>query len=122
MSRIEHLPRQDWEELATLDPLWAILSDDSRKFDGWQQRDFFDTGASEIATLMKVGAELGYPKNFDRALDFGCGVGRLTRALGEHFVSCIGVDISSRMIAIARELNPDCEFEMLDREQLQTFP
>ena len=41
----------------------------------------------------------------DRALDFGCGVGRLTRALGTRFESALGVDISAGMIEQARRLN-----------------
>ncbi len=41
------------------------------------------------------------------ALDFGCGVGRLSRALATRYASVIGVDIASTMIARARELNAD---------------
>ena len=33
-----------------------------------------------------------------RALDFGCGVGRLTQALAEAFDRCDGVDISASML------------------------
>ena len=38
-------------------------------------------------------------------MDFGCGVGRLTQALAPHFASCVGVDISPRMIQKAEALN-----------------
>ena len=41
----------------------------------------------------------------DRALDFGCGVGRLTRALGDRFDAVVGVDISAGMVEQARRLN-----------------
>src|SRR5690606_11991514 len=40
-----------------------------------------------------------------KALDFGCGVGRLTQALGKHFDKAIGVDIAASMIKQAKELN-----------------
>ncbi|MEM8783137.1 MAG: class I SAM-dependent methyltransferase [Planctomycetota bacterium] len=40
-----------------------------------------------------------------RALDFGCGVGRLTQALCGHFQAAIGVDISPTMVRLADEHN-----------------
>jgi ubiquinone/menaquinone biosynthesis C-methylase UbiE len=57
--------------------------------------------------------ELGITLKYDRGLDFGCGVGRLTRAYALRFSKCVGVDISGEMISQARELNnqfPNCEF------------
>ena len=42
-----------------------------------------------------------------RALDFGCGVGRLTRALAEHFDRCDGVDLAASMVEQAQALNRD---------------
>jgi ubiquinone/menaquinone biosynthesis C-methylase UbiE len=39
------------------------------------------------------------------AFDFGCGVGRLSQALAEHFDSVTGVDIAPSMIAEARARN-----------------
>jgi ubiquinone/menaquinone biosynthesis C-methylase UbiE len=59
------------------------------------------------------------------ALDFGCGVGRLTRAFGHYFEQVIGVDISECMIARAKKLNasfPNCEFVVNQHEDLRVFP
>ncbi|OLE97248.1 MAG: hypothetical protein AUG75_10580, partial [Cyanobacteria bacterium 13_1_20CM_4_61_6] len=39
------------------------------------------------------------------ALDFGCGVGRLTQALAPHFDRVVGVDISPNMIQLATDVN-----------------
>jgi SAM-dependent methyltransferase len=39
------------------------------------------------------------------ALDFGCGVGRLTQALGEHFARVVGLDISAAMVERASAEN-----------------
>ena len=47
----------------------------------------------------------GVVTNRGSALDFGCGVGRLTQALGGHFASVVGVDISREMCNLATELN-----------------
>src|SRR5207248_6286253 len=55
------------------------------------------------------------------ALDFGCGAGRLTVALAEHFERCLGLDISARMIERARAVSDgmqNCRFDVLDSSGL----
>jgi ubiquinone/menaquinone biosynthesis C-methylase UbiE len=104
MSLSRH--KQDWEDLAQLDPCWSILSNPAYRYGKWDLDAFFQTGAHEVEQLMSVCAEIGRPTGRRTALDFGCGVGRVTRALGAHFQSCYGLDISESMIARARELNP----------------
>jgi SAM-dependent methyltransferase len=105
--------QQDWNDLAAVDPLWAIFTAPGRQHGGWNTEEFFLTGEREIAEVMSTAAEVGLPESFDRALDFGCGVGRTTRALSFRFAETVGVDISERMIERARELNadrPNCTF------------
>lgn len=97
----------DWDHLAELDPYWAILSDSSKRFGEWDRGEFFESGKAPIHALMEKAADLGHPVGRGTALDFGCGVGRLTRALAEHFDQCVGVDISEQMISEARRLNSD---------------
>jgi len=99
--------RRIWERLGDDDPLWAVLSDSRKRGGRWDIDEFFATGTAEIdAQLAAVGA-LGFPRQRDVALDFGCGAGRLTRRLATHFRRAIGVDVSASMIATARELNAD---------------
>jgi SAM-dependent methyltransferase len=105
---------REWEDLARLDPLWAILSDHDKKFGGWNINEFFQTGADEISAILSSAQELGRPLEFGAALDFGCGVGRLCRPLKSYFQRCVGVDISISMINMARRLNPDCQFMLED--------
>jgi len=114
------LHRRDWEELAKLDPLWAILGEPTKRFGQWDLEEFFRTGSQEISQLMEKAVTLGFPHARQRALDFGCGVGRLTRALREHFAECHGVDISSSMVEMAQRLNPGCEFRQ--DASLESFP
>jgi SAM-dependent methyltransferase len=45
-----------------------------------------------------------------RALDLGCGLGRLTRALAHRFDEVVGVDVSTEMVRRAGELHPEQEF------------
>jgi SAM-dependent methyltransferase len=113
--------RNDWEELAALDPLWAVLSDAEMRFNRWDHARFFRTGAQEIGALVAHAKQLGFPEQWHRALDFGCGVGRLTRALRAYFPECHGVDISSRMLRTARELTPECDFHINVETNLHLF-
>ena len=58
-------------------------------------------------------------------LDFGCGVGRLTRVFAQHFERVIGVDISDGMVAKAKKLHalfPNCQFLVNQYEDLRIFP
>jgi ubiquinone/menaquinone biosynthesis C-methylase UbiE len=100
---------QDWNELARLDPHWAILTSPGKRFGRWDSDEFFATGTAEAEAFMRRAAELGVPKERGRALDFGCGLGRMTRALAQHFDACIGVDISEDMIRGARDASPDID-------------
>ena len=57
-------------------------------------------------------------------MDFGCGVGRLTRELSGRFERYVGVDISAGMIERAEQLNaevPNCTFLVNDRPDLSRF-
>jgi SAM-dependent methyltransferase len=105
--------KQEWEELAKVDPLWAILTSSDRLGGGWELAEFFETGEAEISEMMKAADDLGEPVRRERALDFGCGVGRLSRPLAERFRECVAIDISEGMVKLARELNedrPNCRF------------
>lgn len=113
------LHARDWEELATVDPLWAILSAPEKRFGKWDVQQFFRTGEEEISRLMEKARSLGLPRSRQRAIDFGCGVGRLTRALLTYFPECHGVDISTSMVESARRLTPAGTFRQ--GSDLQSF-
>jgi SAM-dependent methyltransferase len=97
--------REFWERHAQHDPLWAILSDPTKKGRKWDLQAFFETGAREISIVLYRLAELDLAIPREAALDFGCGVGRLTQALASHFDQAVGVDISPTMIRLAEKLN-----------------
>ena len=94
-----------WEDAARKDPLWAILSHPSKKDRGWSTDEFFATGRREISLLLHHLRALGVEPRMGRALDFGCGVGRLSQALAPAFESVVGVDISPTMLQFAERLN-----------------
>ncbi len=117
--------RRDWDEIGRMDALWAILSDPAKRYGRWDVDEFLATGRREIDGILERGGRWGLPASRRRALDFGCGVGRLTRALAAHFDSATGVDISEVMVARARAINgdvPACSFQVLDSTGLASFP
>lgn len=95
----------DWESLGKLDPLWAILTDAGKQFSQWDEEEFFATGRVYVEKLLATLEPLGRPASHETALDFGCGVGRLTRHLAPCFKSVVGLDASPSMIALATAKN-----------------
>lgn len=103
---------QEWEKNASIDPWFAILTDMSKKGCKWDEREFFNTGEKEIRTLFEYiskHTEITL-ENREICLDFGCGLGRLSRALKGVFKHVVGIDISKNMTDKAKKLNPDIEF------------
>lgn len=96
--------RQTWERLGEADPLWAVLSTPGTRDGAWDVPWFLETGRIDLgavtAAMSSVG--VGYGR---QALDFGCGVGRLTQVLAEHVDVAVGVDLAESMIRLARENN-----------------
>lgn len=94
-----------WNGLGKSDPLWAILTEPEKGGGNWQIDEFMDTGINEIGAVMEYVDSLGIRLPRNKALDFGCGVGRLTQALADHFDEVHGVDIAPSMIALADKYN-----------------
>jgi 2-polyprenyl-3-methyl-5-hydroxy-6-metoxy-1,4-benzoquinol methylase len=92
---------RQWEDNARLDPLWAILT---RTGGPWTDVDFFATGEEEARRVFAYMDSAGIgPLRRGAFLDFGCGVGRVTAPLAARFASSVGVDVSARMITLARQ-------------------
>jgi len=105
--------RSDWETFAKLDPKWAVLTQPDKKHNRWDDGEFFATGIREIDSFLEKLKQLQIDISFGSALDFGCGLGRLSSALAQHFKHVTGIDISAEMINRARKLhreNPHLSF------------
>ena len=101
MGSLEDVQR-NWEAYAAADPMWAALMDPEKRGRRWDAGEFFATGDEEIATVLGHLAKIGVePDPGADALDFGCGIGRLTQALARRFGSATGVDISPKMVELA---------------------
>lgn len=107
---------RDWEEMAA-NPLWAVLS--GRRH--WDVDEFFNTAEPEMRKLVSVMEQLTLPRRRECALDFGCGVGRMTRRLSQEFQECWGVDISRPMLKVAAQYSDLCHFHLNLRRDLADF-
>jgi ubiquinone/menaquinone biosynthesis C-methylase UbiE len=115
----------NWNAWGRKDPMYAVLTDPAKRHNRWDEAAFFETGRREVAGVMRYVEGLGHPLQTGSALDFGCGVGRLTQALAEHFASVTGVDIAPSMIERADGLSrfPDrCRFVVNAVDDLSQFP
>ena len=113
-----------WDRFARENALGAILSTDGQ-FASWNVQEFLATGRADCANFIRNLDRIrpGVPRT--RALDFGCGVGRITRALADHFHEVVGVDAAASMIDQASALHSDCrncQFVFNGQADLRAFP
>jgi ubiquinone/menaquinone biosynthesis C-methylase UbiE len=90
----------------------------------WTPEEFFATGVVQVNAVMAKIERLGLRVQHDRALDFGCGVGRLTQPLSNYFAEVSGVDISKHMLERARkyDVTGRCKFQLNEQDDLILFP
>lgn len=96
--------RRQWTRLGEINAFGAILSRASESTGAWDQAEFFQTGVVEIEGVVRT-AERFSPISFGTAVDFGCGVGRISQALAPHFERVVGIDVAESMIQLAGRFN-----------------
>jgi SAM-dependent methyltransferase len=114
-----------WNELGRRNPFGAVLAPSGEKSPGQEIDDFFATGREDVARLIVHLAQVAPQMRWRSALDFGCGIGRVSRALAEHFETVVGIDVAPSMIAHARALNrafPRCQFLVNRSSRLRRLP
>lgn len=104
MSDVDTL-RAGWDQAARDDAMFNIVSDSARAGGAWTAEKFFAYGRQEIDQMIWRLNETGRSLRRERALDFGCGMGRLTQALAEYYDHVDGVDVSPEMLKLARKHN-----------------
>jgi SAM-dependent methyltransferase len=98
-------PHKQWERFGARDPYFAVLTEPRYhrdRLDDSARERFFSTGQQVVDGLLgEIEARTGASLQQRRALDFGCGVGRLSLALAERCNHVYGVDVSPSMLAEA---------------------
>ena len=91
---------RQWEQWGLRDPYFGVLSQPQYRSGAIarNREQFFASGRTHIDGIMRDRKRLYPAGNSRRALDFGCGVGRLAIPLAEHFERLFAVDISEAML------------------------
>jgi trans-aconitate methyltransferase len=100
----------DWETFAQREPYFAVLTDERFLLDRMTpeaREEFYASGEADVARLFTCIGDNFHPNS---ALDFGCGVGRLTFALAKRVEEVVGCDASETMILLAKTAVPNAIF------------
>ena len=94
--------REFWDDRAREDAFYFV--DNRIKYkDPAEEARFWEMGRVDLDQLLGAAEVLLEPSW--AVVEIGCGVGRLTRVLAERVASVKAVDVSSEMLAIARNEN-----------------
>jgi SAM-dependent methyltransferase len=119
----EHVNRS-WQFLGETDPYWSVLT--SPEFRGTPSSSdidrFFSSGKAAVEGLQKALDRCGLSlKGRRTCVEYGCGLGRITRSLAPHFERTVGVDISAAHLALARKLAEQAGIAGIEWLQLPTI-
>ncbi len=99
---------KEWERLGRSDPFWAVISKDVYRRSNLSAElldAFLKTGEEHVNELWRIGRRM-FGDEFAprRALDFGCGVGRVALPLSRRIETVVAVDVADSMLSVARDL------------------
>ena len=113
-----------WEDWGAVNPLYAIVTDPKYRHGG-DIGEFLRSGEDTVDAILRETDRMRIGRGRQAALDFGCGIGRLAAGLANHFNEVTGVDVSSTMLASARELHSNrtnLQFELNQKKDLRWIP
>jgi 2-polyprenyl-3-methyl-5-hydroxy-6-metoxy-1,4-benzoquinol methylase len=123
---ISHI-RKVWAEYGKSEPYWSVLTanDYKRENISLNMKRFNDSGKAEVEGLESI--ILRNDIDIDKlkiCLEYGCGVGRVTRWLAMRFEHVFALDISPSHLQIAKKYLYDNELsnvEFIQMESLKTI-
>ena len=121
-SEVSGRMRDDWNARAREDAGYYVAFGRREQSDA----DFYATATEVINSLESELRRVPPAQRSDwKALEIGCGPGRLMRPMSRHFSEIHGVDVSDEMIALARERLKDIPHahpHATDGASLSEFP
>jgi len=109
----------EWEKWGKKDPYFGVLTDEkfrSRNLTEEVRKEFFESGRIGIGHAVEVcRTHLDQRFTPKRALDFGCGTGRLLVSLSEIAEQVVGLDVSAPML---EEASKNCKHFSLKNVRL----
>src|SRR5512140_2314417 len=95
----------DWRKLGETNPYWGVITHPDFLQENLTPEAvdrFYESGRHYIDQVAADLAKLTGAPPSGRALDFGCGVGRLAEAMTAYAQRVTGLDISPGMLEVAR--------------------
>ena len=98
---IEEKMRREWNQRARSDAYYYVASGRHRQ----DKAEFLSTAEPVLSLLGATFSRIrtAEPVEMRRALEIGCGPGRLMPGMRESFAEVHGVDVSDEMVSLARE-------------------
>jgi SAM-dependent methyltransferase len=99
----------DWRRIGEEQPFWGVASLEPFRTENLNDQaltDFYRSGHADIQLAVdRIARVAGCWPAPRRALDFGCGVGRLAFAMTQHAGEVVGYDVSPAMLRQAEARN-----------------
>lgn len=119
---LQHI-QSSWEHLGATEPHWSVLTADKFKQEHIANNEdaFYQTGKANVESLWQSLQRNGIdPTALNTCLEYGCGLGRVTRWLAERFDQVYGYDISRAHLAGAGDYLKRKEFQNVALRHIAT--
>jgi SAM-dependent methyltransferase len=115
----------EWKAWGKKDPMFAVATWAGRDKAGgipWTPEAFLALGKSDIEDVMRHWDHYGRART-GTCIEIGCGSGRMTNALLDHFDRVFAIDVSPEQIATAKQLLGDrstkVEFSLVEGPEVR---
>lgn len=106
LARMSENVAREWRKFGETEPHWSVVTGNEFKPENIARNleAFYALGRDDVAYVIAALKRNGVWKgDGTRAMDFGCGVGRLSLALASHVAHVTGIDISAAHLVHARQ-------------------
>lgn len=95
--------RHEWSKLGQIDPYWSVITDERYRVDKLTDESlaaFFASGQRTAEMIEAFASRANVRLKDGLCIEFGCGVGRVTRWLSDRFSRVLAVDVSGGNLRI----------------------
>ncbi len=105
MNRMRQIASNaEWRAWGKRDPLYGVSTWPGKSKDGpspWTDEEFYETGRADWSVFQRKWQQYGLDRR--ACVEIGCGAGRITNQLAQHFQAVHALDISPDMLAYAQQ-------------------
>ncbi|MDX1460884.1 MAG: class I SAM-dependent methyltransferase [Xanthomonadales bacterium] len=107
----------EWQKWGESDPFYGVAAWEGHQRDGasaWEPERFYALGRSDWADFVPRWEQYGLKP--EKVVEIGCGAGRLTRPMADHFDRVIALDVAPGMLSVAAKYAaaPNIEYRLVE--------